>query len=161
MKRILLIAVLLLASLGDAAAQFTYKWTPVPMDSTWDAMKDFRATKVIEKYSAQVAPLQEIIGYSEDEYDKARPESGLSNFAADVVRAIAEKKTGETVDMEAFYKANRYGYSGAYVLYNLKSVTITSKGTTYASVSGMKVRFPQGGKAVVKLDAQYLVSSTG
>ena len=70
-------------------------------------------------------------------------------------------KTGETVDMEAFYKANRYGYSGAYVLYNLKSVTITSKGTTYASVSGMKVRFPQGGKAVVKLDAQYLVSSTG
>ena len=99
MKRILLIAVLLLASLGDAAAQFTYKWTPVPMDSTWDAMKDFRATKVIEKYSAQVAPLQEIIGYSEDEYDKGRPESGLSNFAADVIRAIAEKKTGETVDI--------------------------------------------------------------
>ena len=99
MKRILLIAVLLLASLGDTAAQFTYKWTPVPMDSTWDAMKDFRATKVIEKYSAQVAPLQEIIGYSEDEYDKGRPESGLSNFAADVIRAIAEKKTGETVDI--------------------------------------------------------------
>ncbi len=70
-------------------------------------------------------------------------------------------KTGETVDMEAFYKANRYGSSGAYQFYNLKSVTITSKGTTYASVSGKKVKFPQGGKAVVKLDAQYLVASTG
>ena len=99
MKRILLFAVLLLACLGDAAAQFTYKWTPVPMDSTWEAMKDFRATMVIEKYSSQVAPLQEIVGYSEAEYDKARPESGLSNFAADVIRAVAEQKTGEKVDI--------------------------------------------------------------
>ena len=39
------------------------------------------------------------MGYSEAEYDKARPESGLSNFAADVVRAIAEEKTGEHVDV--------------------------------------------------------------
>ena len=70
-------------------------------------------------------------------------------------------KTGETVDMEAFYKANRYGASGANQFYNIKSVTITDKGTTYASVSGKKVKFPQGGKAVVKLDAQYIVAKTG
>ena len=99
MKRILLLSVLLLACLGEAAGQFTYKWTPVPMDSTWDTMKDVRATQVIGKYSPQVAPLQEIVGYSEDEYRSGRPESGLSNFAADVIRAIAEKKTGETVDI--------------------------------------------------------------
>ena len=99
MKRILLLSVLLLTCLGEAAGQFTYKWTPVPMDSTWDTMKDVRATLVIEKYSPQVAPLQEIVGYSEDEYRSGRPESGLSNFAADVIRAIAEKKTGETVDI--------------------------------------------------------------
>ncbi len=99
MKRILLLSVLLLACLGEAAAQFTYKWTPVPMDSTWDTMKDFRATQTIEKYGPQVAPLQEIIGYSEDEYSSRRPESGLSNFAADVIKAIAEKKTGDKVDV--------------------------------------------------------------
>ena len=99
MKRILLLSVLLLTCLGEAAGQFTYKWTPVPMDSTWDTMKDVRATLVIEKYSPQVAPLQEVVGYSEDEYRSGRPESGLSNFAADVIRAIAEKKTGETVDI--------------------------------------------------------------
>ena len=99
MKRILFLTVLLLAFTGEAEAQFTYKWTPVPMDSTWDVMKDLRATQVIEKYSPQVAPLQEIVGYSEAEYDKARPESGLSNFAADVVRSIAEEKTGEHVDV--------------------------------------------------------------
>ena len=99
MKRILLLTVLLLAFTGEAEAQFTYKWTPVPMDSTWDSGKDMRATLVIEKYNPQVAPLQEIVGYSEAEYDKARPESGLSNFAADVVREIAEEKTGEHVDV--------------------------------------------------------------
>ena len=99
MRRIWLLVVLLLALPGGAAAQFIYRWTPVPMDSTWDAMKDFRATLVIEKYDAQVAPLQEIVGYSEAEYDKYRPESPLSNFAADVVRAVAEKKTGEKVDV--------------------------------------------------------------
>ena len=99
MKRLLLLAVLLLALPGGAAAQFTYRWTTVPMDSTWDAMTDFRATQTIARYEAQVAPLQEIVGYSEDEYDKGRPEGPLSNFAADVVRAMAEKKTGEPMDV--------------------------------------------------------------
>ena len=97
--RLSILLVVLLAAASPAGAQFTYKWTPVPMDSTWDTMKDFRATQTIEKYSAQVAPLQEIIGYSEDEYDRRRPESGLSNFAADVIKAIAEKKTGDKVDI--------------------------------------------------------------
>ena len=97
--RLSILLVVLLAAASPAGAQFTYKWTPVPMDSTWDTMKDFRATQTIEKYSAQVAPLQEIIGYSEDEYDRRRPESGLSNFAADVNKAIAEKKTGDHVDI--------------------------------------------------------------
>ena len=99
MKKCMLLFVLLLALPGGAAAQFTYRWTPVPMDSTWDAMKDLRATQTIARYSSQVAPLQEIVGYSDEEYDKGRPESPLSNFAADVVRAVAEKKTGDKVDV--------------------------------------------------------------
>lgn len=99
MKRFLLIAMLLLAWARPAGAQFTYRWTPVPMDSVWDETKNLRATQIIGKYSPQVAPLMEIIGYSEEEYSKKRPESGLSNFAADVIRIIAEKKTGEKVDI--------------------------------------------------------------
>ena len=100
MKRhFVLVMVLLLALSGVAAAQITYQWHPVPIDSTWDDIKDLRATMIIEKYSPQVAPLQEIVGYSEDEYVKRRPESGLSNFAADAIRAIAEKKTGEPMDV--------------------------------------------------------------
>ena len=99
MKKILLTVLLLAAFLPEAGAQIRYKWTPVPIDSTWDSIQDQRATKIIGKYSPQVAPLQEIIGYSEDEYDKGRPESGLSNFAADVIKAVAEQKTGAKVDI--------------------------------------------------------------
>lgn len=100
MKRhFVLVMVLLLALSGVAAAQITYQWRPVPIDSTWDDIKDLRATQIIEKYNPQVAPLMEIVGYSEDEYDKARPESGLSNFAVDVIAAIAEEKTGDKVDI--------------------------------------------------------------
>ena len=99
-KRILLFAALLLALPAAAGAQtISWKWTPVHIDSTWDDIKDLRATEIIEKYSPQVAPLQEIIGYSEDEYSKQRPESGLSNFAADVIAAIAEKETGMKIDV--------------------------------------------------------------
>lgn len=96
-RTFLCLALLVLAF--PATAQFTYRWTPVPIDSTWDDIKDFRATLTIEKYSSQVAPLQEIVGYSDEEYSSRRPESGLSNFAADVIKIIAEKKTGETVDI--------------------------------------------------------------
>ena len=97
LKRLALL-VLLAASL-PAGAQITWKWTPVPIDSTWDDIKDLRATETIGRYSAQVEPLMEIVGYSEDEYRSQRPESGLSDFAADVIRAIAEQKTGDKVDI--------------------------------------------------------------
>lgn len=98
-KHLILLLAPLFALSWNTAAQIAWKWTPVYMDSTWDATTDFRATKIIEKYAPQVAPLQEIIGYSEDEYDKGRPESGLSNFAADVIAAMAEKKTGQKIDI--------------------------------------------------------------
>ena len=95
----LLLFALLPALPFPAQAQIRWKWTPVSVDSTLDDIRDLRAAKIIAGYDPQVAPLQEIIGYSEDEYDKHHPESGLSNFAADVIRAVAQKKTGRKVDI--------------------------------------------------------------
>lgn len=69
------------------------------MDSTWDDIKNPAATQIIEKYAPLVEPLQEIVAYSDAEYNKSRPESGLSNFAADVVREIAQQKLGKKVDV--------------------------------------------------------------
>ena len=90
---------MLLAACLPAAGQITGKWTPVAIDSTMDDIDDLRATQTIARYRAQVEPLMEIVGYSEDEYSRQRPESGLSDFAADVIRAIAEQKTGDKVDI--------------------------------------------------------------
>ena len=98
-KRVLMSVLLAVLSVAAGAQTFTWTWRPVAIDSSFDRMDDLRATEIIAKYNPQVAPLQEIVGYSEAEYDKHRPESGLSNFAADVIRAVAEKETGETVDI--------------------------------------------------------------
>ena len=99
MKANLLCLLCALAVWLPAGAQITWKWTPVPIDTAWDDIRDLRATETIARYSSQVAPLMEIVGYSEDEYNKQRPESGLSNFAADVIRTVAAEKTGRTVDV--------------------------------------------------------------
>ncbi|MBQ5438152.1 MAG: hypothetical protein IIU34_00785, partial [Bacteroidales bacterium] len=100
MKKSMILSLVMLALACTAGAQsFTWKWTPVSIDSTFDDIRDLRATEIIAKYSPQVEPLQEIVGYSEDEYSARPPESPLSNFAVDVIKAIAEKKTGEKVDI--------------------------------------------------------------
>ncbi|MBO4570839.1 MAG: 5'-nucleotidase C-terminal domain-containing protein [Bacteroidales bacterium] len=98
MKRIALFAAAVLLGIS-AAAQPSWKWTTVRMDSAFDEIKDSTATLIIAKYSPLVGPLQEIVGYSEDEYEKHRPESGLSNFAADIIREKGEEFCGAHVDV--------------------------------------------------------------
>lgn len=92
------LAAMLLSAAG-LGAQPVYKWTTVAMDSTFDEIKDPAATRIIAKYSPLVGTLQEIIGYSAEEYEKHRPESGLSNFAADIIREKAEEFSGSHVDV--------------------------------------------------------------
>lgn len=98
MKRILLAAALMLSAFA-ANAQVNYKWTTVQMNGDYDQIKDDKATKIIAKYSPLLAPLQEIIGYSKEEYSSRRPESPLSNFAADVIREEAEVLFNTKVDL--------------------------------------------------------------
>lgn len=97
--RLISVLVLLAAACLPAGAQITWKWTPVHIDSTFDDIRDLRATETIARYSAQVEPLMEIVGYSEDEYNGKRPESPLSDFAVDVIREKAQEKTGRKVDL--------------------------------------------------------------
>ena len=89
---LLLLVTLFLASCGSMiknTSEFKYNWQEVPMDSTWNEIKDSSATQVIAKYKYQIAPLTEIIGYSTNELRKKEPESPLSNFAVDVIREAA------------------------------------------------------------------------
>lgn len=79
------------------AGGLAYSWQPVDITASLDAGTNDAALEAISTYDTLLAPLQEIIGYSEEEYSKEYPESGLSNFAADVIRESAEKYVGETV----------------------------------------------------------------
>lgn len=98
-KRFIFLFALLALIPATVSAQVRYNWSTVRMDSQFDSGTDRTAAKIIEKYSPMIAPLQEIIGYSEAEYEKARPESGLSNFAADIIRETAEQACGQHVDV--------------------------------------------------------------
>ena len=99
MKKFLLLAAVLMLAASGATAQPAYKWTTVQMDSSFDAITDSTATMIIAKYAPLVGSLQEIVGYSDAEYEKHRPESGLSNFAADIIRETGEKVCGAHVDV--------------------------------------------------------------
>lgn len=98
MKRTLIAIVALLALSLGANAQINYKWQTVQMNSDYDEIKDPAATNIIAKHSPLLGPLQEIIGYSTAEFEKKRPDSGLSNFAADIIRETAEKACNVHVD---------------------------------------------------------------
>ncbi|MBP5316694.1 MAG: 5'-nucleotidase C-terminal domain-containing protein [Bacteroidales bacterium] len=102
MRKVLLImaACLTLVACGRKSGEFEYAWQYHYMDSRYDTGSDMTAVDIISKYEPQVAPLMEIIGYTDRVIESRRgPESELSNFAADVIRARAEKEIGEPVQL--------------------------------------------------------------
>ena len=99
MHRFRLLLLLLCLAALPASAQISYTWKAVRMDSTWADIKDLKATRIIMKYAPLIEFSQEIIAYSDDEYKSKSPESGLSNFTADVIREKAEKIIGGPVDL--------------------------------------------------------------
>ena len=69
-----------------SAQGFTYKAEMVRMDSTWDKSNNAEIAKIIGEYKPIVdASMQEVIGTSEFDMHSGRPESLLSNFAADAL----------------------------------------------------------------------------
>ena len=75
------------------------KWTRVLMDSTYDDITDFSATKLISSYDSLLQPLQRIVGYSERELLREQPESAIADFAVDAMREMGAKSCGHPVDV--------------------------------------------------------------
>ena len=95
-----MIACLVLASCGKKKGDFEYAWQYHYLDSRYDIGNDMAAVDIIEKYEPQVAPLLEIIGYTDRVIESHRDaESELSNLAADIIRARAEQEIGEPVEI--------------------------------------------------------------
>ena len=77
-----------------SAQGFTYKAEMVRMDSTWDRNNSVEVAKIIGEYKPEMDRLmQEVIGFSEFEMQSGRPESLLSNFAADALLEEARSLT--------------------------------------------------------------------
>ena len=78
---------------------FSYKATRVLMDSTWDRNNEPVVKGIIEFFKPEMdIIMQQVIGESEVEMRSSRPESLLSNFAADLLLDYGREKSSGHVD---------------------------------------------------------------
>lgn len=94
-----LLFLLLPLALNAQQKSFTYKASRVHMDSTWDNNNEPIVAGIIEYYKPEMDRLmQQVIGYTDYEMRSGRPESLLSNFAADAMLEYARKIDDKGVD---------------------------------------------------------------
>lgn len=103
MKRYILSMVALLfllpVALLSQELNISYKATRVLMDSTWDKNNEPVVKGIIEFYKPEMDRImQQVIGESEVEMRSTRPESLLSNFAADLLLEYGREKSPSHVD---------------------------------------------------------------
>ncbi|MDP3451751.1 MAG: 5'-nucleotidase [Bacteroidales bacterium] len=78
---------------------FSYRVSRVLMDSTWDKNREPVVAGIIEFYKPEMdRMMQQVIGRSDVEMRSSRPESLLSNFAADALLEFGEEFSKEAVD---------------------------------------------------------------
>ena len=86
MKRILATLVALPVFMGCLPAQnFEYEWQRVRMDAIYESNTIYGVDSIVAAHQEQIAPLMEVVIYSTEEIKKKRPESALSNLAADML----------------------------------------------------------------------------
>lgn len=72
----------------------------VEITSVYDSRSDLKAAGILAPYKAKIdSVMSPVIGRSKVEMDAKRPESLLSNFAADVLRNAASGYIGNSVDV--------------------------------------------------------------
>lgn len=94
------VAALLLCSLSATGqGKYKYKWDVIQMDDRWGVITDSTATKLIAAYDSILAPLYEVVGVTDKQYDRNRPECGLTNFVVDAIRRSAAKNDERHVNL--------------------------------------------------------------
>ncbi len=122
-------------------SSFDISWERVLIDSGFDDMKDLAATEEIAKYKDLMDQLQEIVGYTPEEYTSTRPESGLSNFAADAIREAAQRAFDKPMDlaMTNFGGIRTNLPKGAVRMYDIYSIFPFQNYICYVTVKGDKL----------------------
>lgn len=102
-RRILsLLCGLLLCAAAVTAQDFTYRWTVIPVSSSFDPKAPNPVTAIVDSARSGMARLFKVVGHSAREMEYYRPESPLSNFTADALLAMGEEYSGKPADC-AFY----------------------------------------------------------
>ena len=68
-----------------SAQDFEYSWQRVRMDSRYESDTVYGVDSIVAAHQEQIAPLMEVVIYSTGEIEERRPESALSNLAADML----------------------------------------------------------------------------
>lgn len=100
MKRYFIIFISTLLSLCVQGQSFTYKASRVLMDSTWNSKTEPVVEGIISFFKPEMdKKMNEIIGVSDYEMRSGRPESLLSNFAADAILEYAIENFDGVIDL--------------------------------------------------------------
>ena len=68
-----------------SAQDFEYSWQRVRMDSAYESDTVYGVDSIVAAHQEQMTPLMEVVIYSSEEIKEGRPESALSNLAADML----------------------------------------------------------------------------
>lgn len=143
MKKLFMAAVLacLLCACGPRGYT-NYSWEYHELDASYDGTPNTAVQEAISKYDSLMAPLQEIVCYSNDVYVKNKPESGLSNFAVDALRSFAEDYTGEKIDVALlnFGGIRTDMPKGAVRVYDIVSIFPFNNNLTILDVKGSALK---------------------
>lgn len=93
------LAIFISSPLRAQNLRYSYKAERVLMDKSHDLPEEPVVKAIIARYKPEMdRKMQEVIGVSDSEMRSGRPESLLSNFAADALVEFAAKRSGGKVD---------------------------------------------------------------
>ena len=76
-----------------------FEYSVVRMDSLYDAAPPTQVSRLMELYRPEMERrMMAVVGYAPHEMRSFRPQSPLSNFAADALLAVAQQITNEPID---------------------------------------------------------------
>ena len=126
----------------DRNAPLDYQWVLHSVDDRYDPAGVTVITEAIGRYDDLIEPLQEIVGHSTGLIYTRRPESPLSNFAADALRFYAQ----ETLEREVHIGITNFGGirsdlpSGAIRVYDIYSVFPFDNYLALVDIKGSNLR---------------------
>ena len=103
MRRFLLLSLLLFlhtaSEVWGQESKFRFEFSMVQIDSTFDSTSPTPVSHLMGRYRSEVeSRMMTVLGFAPQEMRSFRPESPLSNFAADALLQVAQLYTVEPVD---------------------------------------------------------------